>query len=69
MDFPQKVVGEPLLYRLSTKMKVKPNVIRGRITEKHAQLEIEIIGASKNIELAVKYLVEKGVAVTKVEET
>lgn len=65
MTFPRKIVGDPILHRLWTDFKVVSNTVRGRITEKGAWLEVELIGASKAIEKALAYLSEQGVEVQK----
>lgn len=65
MTFPRKVVGDPIMHRLWTEFNVVSNTVRGRITEKGAWLEVELIGAPKAIEKALAYLSEQGVAVEK----
>jgi L-aspartate semialdehyde sulfurtransferase ferredoxin len=63
MTFPAKIVGEPIMTKLSNDFGVSYNMMRGRITEKGAWLEVEFLGASKNVERALKFLEERGVAV------
>ena len=67
MTFPAKIVGEPIMTKLSHDFGVSYNMIRGRITDKGAWLEVELIGAGKNIERALKFLEERGVAVSPLE--
>lgn len=67
MTFPQSIVGEPIMTRLSHDFSVSYNMMRGRITDKGAWLEIELAGTSRNVEKALKYLKEMGVAVQKLE--
>jgi ABC-type methionine transport system ATPase subunit len=64
MTFPAKIVGEPIMTKLSNDFGVSYNMMRGRITDKGAWLEVELIGASKNVERALKFLEERGVAVS-----
>lgn len=64
MVFPEKVLGEPIIHRLSQDFNVVPNIQRGRITEKSAWLEIEIVGAKRNLHRALKFLESKGVTIT-----
>ncbi|OHB74342.1 MAG: hypothetical protein A2Z34_00400 [Planctomycetes bacterium RBG_16_59_8] len=61
MAFPAKVLGDPIMYTLAHDLNVVPNICRGRITDKTAWLEVEIEGKEKNIDMALKYLAEKGV--------
>ena len=65
MTFPRKVVGDPIMHRLWTEFKVVSNTVRGRITEKGAWLEVELIGPPKAIEKALAYLSDQGVEVQK----
>lgn len=66
LTFPAKAVGEPLIHTLSHDFKVVPNILRGRIADKNAWLEIEVVGAAKNIEKALDYLRGRGVTIEKV---
>jgi ABC-type methionine transport system ATPase subunit len=68
MTFPQKIVGEPIMTKLSHDFGVSYNMMRGRITEKGAWLEIELIGSAKNIDRAIKYLDERGVSIQPLED-
>jgi ABC-type methionine transport system ATPase subunit len=65
MSFPSSLIEEPLMHKLSTDLKVMPNILRGRITAKSAKLEIELTGKPADIEKAVKYLESKGVTLKK----
>ncbi len=64
LTFPEKVLGDPLIYKLSHDFDVVPNILRGRITDKNAWLEVEIIGSDKNLERARKFLADRGVTFT-----
>jgi len=63
MGFPQKLVSEPIMHRISSEFKVVPNIIRGRITEKGAALDVRLSGSPKAIEQALAYLAQQGVSV------
>ncbi len=67
MTFPEKTIGEPIIYKLSHDLDVAPNILRGRITDKNAWLELELVGSPKNIEKALKFLQERGVKIDKLE--
>lgn len=62
MTFPQTLIQEPIMHTLSTKLGVVPNLLRGRITQSQAHLEIELAGKKSSIEKALKYLNSLGVA-------
>ena len=64
LTFPEKVLGDPIIHTLSHDFDVVPNILRGRITDKNAWLEVELIGTDKNLEKARKFLVERGVVFT-----
>jgi hypothetical protein len=61
MTFPQKVVGQPVMHKLWSDFKVVSNTMRGRITEKGAWLEVELVGSPKGLDAALKFLGEQGV--------
>jgi ABC-type methionine transport system ATPase subunit len=63
MTFPAKIVGEPIMSRLSNDFGVNYNMVRGRITEKGAWLTVDLSGAAKNIERALAFLRERGVEI------
>jgi hypothetical protein len=67
MTFPAKIVGEPIMTKLSHDFGVSYNMIRGRITDKGAWLDVELLGPAKNIERALVFLKERGVTISPVD--
>ena len=67
MTFPAKIVGEPIMTKLSHDFGVSYNMIRGRITDKGAWLDVELLGAKKNIDRALDFLKERGVTIAPLE--
>ncbi|MFN3486926.1 MAG: NIL domain-containing protein [Planctomycetota bacterium] len=67
MTFPQKIVGEPIMTKLAQDFNVTYNMMRGRISEKGAWLDVELTGAARNIDKALKYLAERGVTIQPLE--
>lgn len=67
MSFPQKLVSEPIMHKISSEFKVVPNIIRGRITEKGAALDVRLTGAPKALDQALAYLAAQGVGVQPLE--
>ena len=67
MTFPAKIVGEPIMTKLSHDFGVSYNMIRGRITDKGAWLDVELLGAKKNIDRALDFLKERGVTISALE--
>ncbi|MBI4565702.1 MAG: NIL domain-containing protein [Planctomycetes bacterium] len=64
LNFPEKVLGDPIIYQLSHDLDVIPNILRGRITEKSAWLEVEFTGTAKSLDKARQFLTERGVTFT-----
>jgi len=64
LTFPEKVLGDPIIHKLSHDLGVVPNILRGRITEKNAWLEVELIGPAKAVDKALKYLSDRSVTMT-----
>jgi len=67
MNFPSKMIEEPIMHKLSTDHHVIPNILRGRITAHSAKLEVELSGKPKDIEQAIEYLKSKGVSMRKLK--
>ncbi len=63
LTFPKKVIGSPLIHRISRELDVIPNILRGRITDKNAWLEIEFQGAPKTLEKVRQFLLDQGVTI------
>ena len=68
MSFPQKLVSEPIMHKISSEFKVIPNIIRGRITEKGAALDVRLTGSPKALADALAYLAAQGVGVQPLAE-
>jgi ABC-type methionine transport system ATPase subunit len=68
MNFPSKMIEEPIMHKLSTDHRVIPNILRGRITAHSAKLEVELSGKPKDIEQAIEYLKSKGVSMRKLKD-
>lgn len=68
MNFPAKMIEEPIMHKLSTDHGVVPNILRGRITANSAKLEVELSGKPKDVEKAIAFLKSKGVSIRKLKE-
>lgn len=67
LTFPQKVLGVPIIHKLSQEFDVVPNILRGRIDENGAWLEIEILGSAKNVDRVLEYLRKEDVTIGPIE--
>jgi ABC-type methionine transport system ATPase subunit len=66
-SFPPKTIHQPLIYHLSREFEVIPNILKGRITEDSAWLEVELVGEGPEVERAVTYLKEQGIDASEME--
>lgn len=63
LTFPQRVLGEPLIFTLSRDFEVVPNIQGATITEETGMMALVLDGEAIEIERAVAYLRDRGVEV------
>lgn len=63
LDFPPKLVTEPILYDLVKKFDLVPNIRRANITQKFGYIQLELKGTALALEQGIKFLIKKGVQV------
>jgi len=61
--FPETLVTEPVIYRLSRTFKIIPNVRRARVTEKVGELTLELEGEEEELAKGIAYLTGLGIRV------
>jgi len=61
--FPQSLIKEPVIYTISKKFKVIPNIRRAKITETVGEVTLALEGTAENLEKAREYLETLGVKV------
>jgi len=61
--FPQNLIKEPVIYTISKKFSVIPNIRRAKITETAGEVTLLLEGAAENLEKAREYLETLGVKV------
>ena len=61
--FPQHLIKEPVIYTLSKKFNLVPNIRRAKITETVGEVTLEIEGQEADLEKGLKDLESKGVKV------
>jgi ABC-type methionine transport system ATPase subunit len=61
--FPQTLVTEPVIYRLSRQFKIIPNVRRARVTEKAGEVMLELEGEEEELNKGIAYLNGLGIRV------
>ncbi len=63
LKFPQKLIKEPVIYRMAKRFDLMPNIRRARVTETIGEMTLEISGTSENLSKGMKYLEKSGVKV------
>jgi hypothetical protein len=61
--FPQTLIKEPVVYRLSKQFKIIPNIRRARVTEQAGELTLELEGEEEELNRGVAYLNGLGIRV------
>ena len=61
--FPQRLIKEPVVYRMATKCKVIPNIRRAKVTETVGEMVLELDGTAQALEQGVEFLRKTGVDV------
>ncbi|MFC1768762.1 NIL domain-containing protein [Nanoarchaeota archaeon] len=54
--FPEKLIKEPILYKLTMNYNVIPNILKADVTNQRGYLELELSGDEDKVEEAIKYL-------------
>jgi ABC-type methionine transport system ATPase subunit len=63
LTFPQRILGEPLLYTLGREFQVVPNIQGASITKDRGIMALELTGEDAEVSRAIDYLKSKGVQV------
>lgn len=61
--FPQKLIKEPVTFKMAKKFDVMPNIRRANVTETAGEIILDLEGKPENIEKGIKYLTKLGVTV------
>ena len=67
LTFPQKLIKEPVLFKMAKKYDIMPNIRRARVTETIGEMVLELDGKEEDLEKGMKSLRKKGVDVELVE--
>ncbi len=67
LTFPQHLIKEPVLFTMSKKYDVVPNIRRARVTESVGEMVLELEGEEKNLEDGIQSLREQGIEVELIE--
>lgn len=61
--YPQALIKEPVIYRLSREFKLIPNVRRARVTEQTGEVLLELDGEEGALNKGIAYLTDLGIRV------
>jgi molybdopterin synthase sulfur carrier subunit len=67
LNFPQKLIKEPIIYQVGHKFQVVTNIRGASISDEIGIVALEIEGEPSEIEKAIEYMREKGVTVEPIE--
>lgn len=61
--YPQTLVTEPVIWRVSRDFDLVPNIRRARVTETTGECTVEFTGSEEDLQRAVAYLEGLGITV------
>ncbi len=67
LTFPQHLIKEPVIFTMSKKCDVMPNIRRARVTETVGEMVLELEGTEENLEKGIQFLKSRGVDVEMIE--
>jgi len=67
LTFPQNLIKEPVIFNMSKKYGIMPNIRRARVTETVGEMILELEGTEENLKNGVEMLRKQGVEVEFVE--
>jgi ABC-type methionine transport system ATPase subunit len=68
LTFPEHLIEEPVIYRLSRDFDVVPNITRANVDERFAWVILELDGSPTAIDDAAAWLHEQGIEVSAIAE-
>lgn len=69
LTFPEQLINQPILYKVSTEFDVIPNILGATINEKLGKVAIELVGTPEKVAQVMKYFVDLGVSVDALESS
>lgn len=63
LTFPEQLIGQPILYKVSTEYDVVPNILGATINDKVGKVAIELVGEPVQLDKVVVYFKDLGVTV------
>lgn len=67
LTFPEKLVQEPIIYRLATDFDIITNIRRANVEDTFGWVILELEGSDEALDKGLRYLEERGVQVNTIE--
>jgi ABC-type methionine transport system ATPase subunit len=64
LTFPQTLVTEPVIWRVSKEFGLVPNIRKARITEESGEVVLDFTGTAESLDRGMAYLRSVGIRVT-----
>lgn len=61
--YPEELIKEPVIYQLSKKFALVPNIRKARVTETVGEVVLELTGSEEELKRGIEYLTKLGVKV------
>ena len=68
LTFPEHLIDEPVIHRLGRDFDLVTNIKRANVDERFAWVILEVEGDAGAIEEAVRWLIDRGVQVDRIED-
>ena len=68
LTFPQNLIRQPVLSQLAKRFDIEFNIRGSTVTTEMALVELEIVGARREVDKAISWLTAKGVTVEPIEK-
>ncbi len=63
LSFPEELINQPILYKVSTEFDVIPNILGASIYDKMGKVAIELEGTAEKLDAVMHYFLDLGVKV------
>ncbi|MDX9715043.1 MAG: NIL domain-containing protein [Dissulfurispiraceae bacterium] len=67
LTFPQDLIKEPVIFTMSKRFEIIPNIRRARITDTVGEMILELDGQEDQVNSGVQYLRDQGIEVELIE--
>jgi ABC-type methionine transport system ATPase subunit len=68
LTFPERLIKQPILYKVSTEFDVIPNILGASINDRIGKVAIELDGHAEKLDAVIRYFMDLGVSVEDLDE-